>query len=215
MRKTTVTAAILALLVPCIGGAALADYAQSFSDLWDVSNGTTIIANSATLFGDIRDMFGANDSPYAPERGHTIFEDWRPLNYQHWVEWQTPQAVTVGRVVLWAEHDASPWGRSFNRFSLEAWDDADAAYITILDTQVAIPYVYVQDVQGLVLDAILFSPVTASRFRASFYQGTEVAWASGPRILELDAFGPVPEPTSAAALAVGLFWLGGIRRRRL
>jgi len=213
MRGRIGTAVALALLGLCIAGAASADYAQSFSDLWDVNSGAVVVANSPTLFGDIRDMFGANDGWYLPERGHTLFADERPLDYPHWVEWQTPQAVTVGRVVLWAWHDPSG-GRSFNRFSLEAWNDAGGCYTTIYDARVTIPYTYVQDIYGLLLDLALAPAVTASKFRATFYQGTTISYASGPRILELDAFAPVPEPSSIVALAVGLASLVGTKRRR-
>lgn len=212
MTKTTSIAATLVLVSLCLAGSVSANYAQSFSDLWDVSNGIAIIANSGAQFGSIYDMFGASSSYYAPEIGRTIFADWMPLNYRHCVEWQTAQTVTVGRVALWAEHDSGSYGRSFNRFSLEAWDGT--GYFTVLDTPIALPYTYAHGVQGLVIDAVLSTPVTASRFMASFYQGTEVAWASGPRVLELDAFGPVPEPSSIAALAIGLLSLAGTRRRR-
>jgi hypothetical protein len=52
-------------------------------------------------------------------------------------------------------------------------------------------------------------------FKAEFDWYTHIAWASGPRIVELDGFNTprVPEPTTMLLLGLGLIGLAGARRK--
>ncbi len=210
---------VIGLLSICLPVMA-ATYTQSFTDLWDVSNGTVVYECSGTLFSntDKQDMFGANNSYYTPERGNTLFADWQPLNFRHYIVWHTPQDVTVGRIALWAGHDQGTNARSFNRFTLEAYDFSLGSYVTVYDTSVGLPYTWVEGNIGLVTNKTFDTPFTSNLFRASFYQATTIAWASGPRIYELDAFAPAPTVPEWGSLTLALFGLAPavriVRRKR-
>ncbi|MCE5324211.1 hypothetical protein LLG46_12985 [bacterium] len=199
---------LIGLLFVCLPVTA-ATYTQSFTDLWNVGNGISIVSCSGTHFAntDILDMFGANGSYYVPERGNTLFRDGQPQNYRHFIEWQMPGSVTVGRIALWAAHDGGSCGRSFNRFTLEAWNSAAGGYVTVYDTQVGLPYTWVEGNEGLVVNKTFDTPFTSSLFRASFYQATTIPYASGPRIYELDAFTAPPSVPEWGSLALALLGL--------
>src|SRR4051812_6286569 len=75
--------------------------AQTSDDLWDVSQGTVITADSGAIPGySIQSMFGGFsliDWAY--------FSDAQPPGFVHFVEWETLGDVTVGRIQLYALGD--------------------------------------------------------------------------------------------------------------
>jgi hypothetical protein len=179
---------LLSLLLPaCIGTAK----AQSNADLWDVSNGAVVTATSGPIPGySIDSMFG----------GFSIvdwayFSDSQPPGFVHYVEWETPADVTVARIQLYAFGDAqfgfSNNQREFNHFTLRAKSPGSPIYdLTIIDCDATHPYTFEGGFPLLVNREI--STVVSHSFRAEFTQYEGGLNFDGPRIVELDAFGPPP-----------------------
>jgi Ig-like domain-containing protein/FIMAH domain-containing protein len=142
---------------------------------------------------DGRDMFGGQFGWVEP--GHTIFADGRPPGFVHYIEWQTPTAVTVGSFALFAQGDSPVYNneREFAQFVLKAKSDPGSTnYDLTLYTYVVTnhPYSFVDPV-NYALIATNINPVTAQYFRAEFTQYTAGRGYDGPRILELDGFAPI------------------------
>src|SRR6478736_579209 len=104
----------------------------STTDLWDTSQGTVVITNSPVFPGcDINDIFGANLSVTEPLP--TLFSDGESNTFTHFVEWATPNSITLGAFTLFAWGDAVPSNfREFSNFTLKAKSDASAADYDIL-----------------------------------------------------------------------------------
>lgn len=180
------------------------------SDLWDIALGTTITAHSpfdAALGSphpyDARDIFGGTYGDFIPEKGDVVFNDNQPAGFIHFVEWMTPSPVTIGSFSLHAAADGNPtYQREIARFRLLAKSANSSTYdLTLFDAEPARPYTYIDFATLLLIHADI-SAVTAQEFRAEFYDvgGTPFG---GPRVIELDGFAPVPEPTVAALLLGG------------
>ena len=109
----------------------------------------------------------------------------------------------MGAFNLRAAQDTSPVQRGLGRFRLLAKSSGSPTFdLTLYDYTPQQPYNYVNAAQWLLLSANIPS-VTAQDFRAEFYDlGGSF---NGPRIVELDAFASVPEPTVAALVVAGLF----------
>ena len=90
-------------------------------DLWDVSQGTVVVADSGIRDGFLADgMFGAG--PVLEEYGNTIFADGQPAGSVHFIEWRTPAPVTLQAFRLFASGDGPYYGneRDFAQFVLKA-----------------------------------------------------------------------------------------------
>lgn len=173
----------------------------STNDLWDVSRGVTIIQNSP-LNGaggiphasDARDMFGGGFGDYLPERGGTIFIDYSTNGFVHFVEWRTPEPVTLRSFSLFAVSDGdtrSPEfrdSREFSTFRLKTKSPGSATFdITLFTFNPTHPNTF-SDPARLLLISSDVPTTTAQEFRAEFVNRTGVTY-DGPRILELDGFG--------------------------
>jgi sugar lactone lactonase YvrE len=166
----------------------------STNDLWDISQGSVVTGTSGvdSPLSDVRDMFGGLFSQV--ETGHTVFANGQPAGFVHYVEWQTPAPVTVNAFNLFAAGDgpAANNQREFAQFVLKAKSDPSATnYDLTLYTLVVSnhPYTYV-DPSHQALVSTNIAPVTAQYFRAEFTQYTTGSGYDGPRIVELDGFGP-------------------------
>jgi len=171
-------------------------YTTSANDLWDVSQGTVVTATSGANapYSDIRDMFGGQFSEDEP--GDTIFADGQPPGFVHFVEWQTAAPVTVSSFVLFASGDgpADSNQREFSQFVLKAKSSPAATNFDLMLYTLVVtnhPYTFVDPVH-LALVAANITPVTAQSFRAEFTQYTAGRGYDGPRVIELDGFGPNP-----------------------
>jgi len=188
-------------------GAAIADLAV-YDDVWDVSQGASVTSDSGTK-NSAANMFGA---AIGIEAGNTLWSDTHPAGFVHWVEWQTPNDVTIRRFNLVASHEAPYTRRSCDHFALFAW--SSGGWVQIYDQDVPIPYGGGPNYTGITLLELnepVDNVVAAQKFRAEFTQHGNVPAAKGPRIIELDG-SLVPEPMSLGLLAVGA--LGVVRCRR-
>ncbi|NLS91065.1 MAG: PEP-CTERM sorting domain-containing protein [Planctomycetaceae bacterium] len=191
-----------------------------------MSQGTVVDATSGALHysdsyrSDVRDMFGGTYAPLGA--GVTLFKDYNSPYYQggsvqpgyvHFVEWHTPDAVTLRSFMLHAQNEGMN-RRAFNRFKL-LWGDGAGNWTTIYDTGPGFSYYLHVYLESNV------APVEAKFFRAEF---TQAPWtdsrAIGPRVFELDGFdtflpGTVPEPTALAVWGLlGACGAGLAARRR-
>ena len=75
----------------------------STKDVWDVSQGITILAHSPLddalgdpLSYDAANIFGATNGTFIEgAAGNVVFTDFQPPGFVHFVEWRTPAPVTV------------------------------------------------------------------------------------------------------------------------
>ncbi len=205
---TSRVAALFAVMVAVAVGSANSTHADasivfpppSSTDLWDVSQGTTVTGTSGIYPGiNPANMFGGTGGV---EPANTIFADGKPAGTVHWIEWQTSSPVTIASAVLEARHDGDN-GRDANyrgmsRFKLFA-RDTGGAWIQLFDIEPANPYgdtvapanTGVADIPSqpyrLLLCANL-ALMTATEFRAEVTQRGNVGGAQGPRIIELDGY---------------------------
>ncbi len=183
----------------------------STNDLWDISQGSVVTnypSGAHVPYSDIRDMFGGEFSPVEP--GTTVFDDGRAAGFVHYVEWQTPGPVTVSNFNLFAVGDGAQFNneREFSQFVLKAKSSPAATNFDLtLYTLVVTnhPYTFVDPV-NFALVSTSITPVTAQYFRAEFTQYTAGRGFDGPRIIELDGFGPNPpvivmQPTNQVTMA--------------
>jgi hypothetical protein len=186
------------------------------NDLWDVNQGGVVTGSSAMLSGsNASDMIGAAEG--SVEAGTGLFADNYPIGQDHWLRWTTPTNVTVGDFKVYAAHDGGESAaRSFDYFTLRAIPLGGTDYVTIYETAIDVPYVLEDEFGGLLFSHKLSVPVTAHQFEAHFRQHTEVAYAMGPRVVELDAFAalPVPEPGGLLAVSSAIISLAGFAHRR-
>jgi hypothetical protein len=145
------------------------------------------------------------------EYDRTIFGD-AAKGFVHWVEWQTPEVITLRSFVLMAEHDEygrDANARGFSRFTLFAEGTPGNFDVKVFELFPSNPYSTTPTPPNAIIESNSYgdlflaanvSPVTSQRFRAEFVQyGDTIPSATGPRIRELDGFDTsyaVPEPSS-------------------
>jgi len=236
--------ALIAGLLLFVGTASTvhATFIQSTTDLWDVSQGTTVTNDTGVLFGsDIRNMFGFVSGAPTDVTVNTLFRDAQPAGTLHAVEWQTTAAITLRSFTLFAAHDGLPryaTARGFSRFTLYAFDPVTSSFDNkLFELFPSNPYgntpappssiIETNADKNLLVVGANMAPVTAQRLRAEFVQyGVFASNASGPRIFELDGFDTfheniatsVPEPGSCALFCAGFIVIAttsGLRRRIL
>jgi hypothetical protein len=178
----------------------------NLGNLWDVANGTTVTGGSPTddffngHIANLTNMFEPKVNvarPFEDDSVNTLFGDKQPAGFVHFVEWQTPSAVTLGSFKLYTVDDHPSFLRSFDHFTLYAWNGV--AFAPIFDSATGHPYVYDDPAHVLLFDRDV-TPVTSNRFRAEFTQNGTIGngylgvGTYGPRVLELAAFAPDPVP---------------------
>ncbi len=184
----------------------------SSTDLWDISQGNSIVGTSGILStfysSDARDMFGGNFTTWPGDGGHTIFRDGMPTGFTHYINWHTATPVTVRSFNLFAFGDGPDYGneREFDSFTLRAKSSPSSSTYDLMlySTSLAHPYNFI-DAANYALISANITAVTAQDFKAEFVQINGGRGYDGPRVVELDAFAvQVPEPTviSLAGLAV-------------
>jgi len=198
-------ARILCAVALILAGVESAKGGPVTTDLWDVSQGTTITASSGVGPGDLRNMFGGTFS--SAESGNAFFRDDRAAGFVHFVEWRTVTPVTVAAFNLFQGDDdrTNPGDRGIARFQLFARNLGTGAFDLLYDYSPTLhPYVQTLDPDRLLVSATL-PAFSAQDFRAEFTQFAPNS-DPGPRIFELDAFSPaataVPEPASLACVVV-------------
>lgn len=209
----------------------------SYNDLWDVSQGATVTATSGALSGgwssDARNMFGGTfGSGPSDVTTNTIFKDYQPAGYMHWVEWHTAAPVTLGGLNLVAAHDSGGSEsrdinyRGFRHFTLYTGDGLGNwtqiySYTTDPDSDLDYGGGATYPPQYFLELTDSFGPLVAQYFRAEFVQygnGSSVYRDSqGPRIVELDGLAPIPAglPEPGVLGLVGLALASfAVQRRR-
>jgi len=226
---------ILCVTVVLLGvGHAESAITPSTTDLFDVSTGVQVTAHSSLITwipnNEIEYLLGGGENTPDANNWMIHFADDQGLGYVHFVDFQTPEAVTIGSFALFAEHDALPGrdyrARGFSTFRL--YGEGELVYSLTTGN----PYSTTEAPPGSIIEvsengdrylnfeANLPEAVTAQHWRAEFIQAGDLyrGHANGPRVLELDGFGvePVPEPTTLVMWSVfaafGIFC--GWRRRR-
>jgi hypothetical protein len=163
--------------------------ATSRPDLWDISNGITIAATSGIRAGfSAADIFGAITSA---EPGQTVFDDGLPEGFVHFVEWKTPNPITLTSFTLAAGGDGPALNneREMAKFVLKAKLRAGDPFVTIYTYTPTHPYTFLGPDLTLVSTSIL--SVDAQYFRAEFVQwnaGRGIRWTAHYRIGRIRAF---------------------------
>jgi hypothetical protein len=182
-RQTIYNTCLCTLVL--IGSAMVSKAAEppASGDLFDVTRGVTVTSDSGVNASLIEALFGANGG--GPEPTVVFFDD-APAGTIHFVEWRTPTAVSLAGFNLHAigEVPSNPEKRTFDHFRLQA--KIGDVFQTIYDTDVTVPYVFLDDQSFLVISAPV-AEITASEFRAEFTQHLEGQFF-GSRVVELDGF---------------------------
>jgi hypothetical protein len=183
--------------------------AQTNADLWDVSQGSVVTANSPVRDNgpadrsSPRDMFGATEG--SVESGNTLFGNQQLAGFVHFVEWQTPTPIRLDSFKLYAIHDGAPSDanqRGFSRFNLLARNPTTQDFELIYTFQPTNPYTVIGP-NFLLVDTSV-TPMIAQDFRAEFVQfGDSSPTQRGPRVVELDGFGVVPAPGALLVALMG------------
>jgi hypothetical protein len=165
---------------------------ESTTDLWQ---GTNVTSDSGVLSGsDIGNMFGGNLGTVEPGLGRTLFRDGQPAGTTHFVEWQTPSAVTLQSFALFAAHDGFPRDanyRGFSSFELFAWNSGTSTFDSIFTyspgnpygTSVAPPNGFLGSnctIANFLCFGVNLTPVSTDRFRAEFVSIGRVHGAPSP-----------------------------------
>ncbi len=162
---------------------------QSHTDLFDVSQGASVLATSGVRFGFLADsMFGSDTA--SEENGSTIFSDGHTNGFRHFTEWKTAQPVDLTSIALFAAGDGDQYNneREFQEFVLRAKLRETDAYSTIYTFTPQHPYQLLDPITAaLLVTAVPFTE--AQFFRAEFVQWNAGRGYDGPRIAELDGFG--------------------------
>jgi PEP-CTERM motif len=190
--------------------------AESVSDLWDLSRGSVVTADSG-VFSDfpVGNMFGGTGG--SGNWDYTIFDDSHLAGFVHYVEWRTPAPVRLSSFNLYANHDGPPFDaneRGFSRFTLMARNPATLQFEPLYTYVPTNPYQFIGP--DFLLVSAVVPPIVAQEFRAEFVQyGDRTPTARGPRIDELDGFGTVvPEPSAFALGGLGFIALFMVSLRR-
>lgn len=187
----------------------------SNSDLWDISQGTTIVGTSgvlSTLYSsDARDMFGGSFTTWPGDAGHTIFRDDQPTGFTHYIQWQTATPVTVQSFTLFSFGDGPTYGneREFDSFTLRAKSSPSSSTydLVLYSATFTHPYPFL-DAASYALISANITAVTSQNFMAEFVQHNGGRGYDGPRVVELDAFAvPVPEPAVISLAGLAIFCL--------
>jgi hypothetical protein len=173
----------------------------SKTDLWDISQGTTVTFNTPVWSPQIAitDLFGGTGS-FPQEFGQVVFADGNPEGTVHAVEWQTTQPVLLGSFALYAiGDDFASNQREFASFTLKAKSSGSPTYdLTLYTFDATHPFQFDDASQALLVSDTI-NPVTAQFFRAEFVQWNAGTGFEGPRVVELDGFAPLPDGGSTAA----------------
>jgi hypothetical protein len=166
-------------------------FKPSADDLWDVSRGAVVIGNSDIGFGtSAEDMFGARHASLEP--GTALFSDFPPEGGVHFVEWQTPNPVTVSSLSIFAGGDGEVFlnEREFSLVTIKAKSTPASGYDRVIYELVPDhPYQFQEAASALLTNVILQTPINAQFFRAEFANYISGRGYDGPRIVELDGFG--------------------------
>src|SRR5690242_22285 len=115
MRVISFAIAVFVLAAWGAKGAVITPVHQVTNDLWDVSRGTTITANSPSGGPPIAGIIGfATGAQLAQD---SYFADGKPVGFAHFIEFKTVNPVTVRSLNVWGGDDRNggvPLRRAFN-----------------------------------------------------------------------------------------------------
>ena len=194
-----INAALVTLSLALIASAS----AQVTTDIWDLSQGSTITLDSGTLFGP-NGMFGGSTG--GPEPSGLLFRDDKPASFTHFIQWTTPSLISLTGYELFASSDdrSNPGDRGFTQFRLYSRPDSSSSFALISTYSPSSP------VYNFDLPVTFGAPIVAKEFRAEFDQYAPNDFP-GPRVNELDGFGTtVPEPSSVALFSSVVLFLSGV-----
>ena len=163
-------------------------------DVWDVAQGAVVTGNSGIHpgGGTLTGMFGGDGHDYWNPNSLTFFADGQPADFVHFVEWETPAAVTVNEIRMYAYGDVTlNNGREVAQVTIKAKSAGSSTYdLTLLTFTPTHPYDLLDPNHFLILKEAV-APVSSRYFRAEFAQYTAGFGWDGPRVVELDAIGEV------------------------
>jgi PEP-CTERM motif-containing protein len=193
------------------------------TDQFDISQGTTVIANSAmTPAGDIggpstaQAALGGTDTFVEPT--HAIFSDSVNLN-PDFIEFKTATPIALTSYSLYLENDGPPDGAGnpagLNRAasSFELLGGTTAGNVTTLIDSGAINGDYVDTYNSSEIRISNSAPLALPGLQYFEIQLVRAESDSGPRLVELDGFGqPTPEPSTLLLGILGMIGLLALRR---
>jgi hypothetical protein len=186
------------------------------TDLWDIQQGCQLTGASTHgvyIGSDLRNMFGGNLGTI--EVGNTVFYDAQIFGpgTVTWVSWSTPEPINLSRFVLTVAADGNypaTYNRAIQGFNLYISDTphlydsnwgAPVFQSGLLPTPLG---EYSNGIYNYTLDHTFPAALTGQHFKADFVHGSYV---TGPRIIELDGYGTIPEPAALALLTPLLLFL--------
>jgi hypothetical protein len=150
--------------------------------LFDISQGTTVIASSFVLCGAAINIFGGNTICGGDHSATLIFQNSSP-GAVDFVFFKTGAPITLSTIELFAHGDGG-LPREFARFRFHLVDGTNHIIQTLVDFTPPHP----ESPGNSLVIASAFAPVAGQYFRAEWVQGNYPL--TGPRIISLLGFGP-------------------------
>jgi hypothetical protein len=171
---------------------------NSYTDLWDVSQGITILNSSpaTTPYRPIENMFGQKqiESPTITWELTLFDSNGGDQGVTDFVEWSTANPIILTGFNLFSSKDTGSTNRIIDKVSLFYWDEG--SWQVFYQRYVRDLYGSGDNLELNVTNAEFISPVYGrQKFRAEF-----VHVGDGPRIHELDGYGVVLAEGSSPAL---------------
>lgn len=184
-------------------------------DVWDVKQGGAITGSSDILAGSSAwNMIGACEGSVEPYSGSALFADNASSGSWHWIRHSTPTDVHIISFNVFASNDGpGAYARSFDYIRLSYIPTGGTQWVTYYEAPIAVPYLYEEEFGQLLFSHTLDHAITGHQFQAEFRQHTDVEYAKGPRVLELDGFVTAPEPGSVLCICTAVISFAGFVTR--
>ncbi len=208
---TVATASVLlATAFPAAATTVTVTESASEGSTTDLFNGANVGATSPILSGfTAKDAFGSVTKGTVYEEaikgGTVIFAD-QPESSVNFIKFSTAGLVSLSGINAFVAQDGPSSARSFSSIKFFGSNDGGETYGVNLGSSGVLNY----GETGSILASFAFD----TPFVGQYFLFEGVNFSNGPRIVEIDAIGAVPEPATWAMMVLGFGLAGGAMRRK-